>query len=234
MKKIIAAALAAAAAHGAAGAQQQTNISNPRGIAANFDAANLGPILTELGIAWQARTAPNGQAYIEAALGDLYVNLIPAACEGANNTGCVGLSTLALFPGQGVNAQTVMAFGQRYFFTSVGVTPDGAQSYINRYDIADYGIPRGNIESSLVNFAYLAQLFRQEMSSGANTISQEGFADDMSARFLNKAGVVAIGGAMPAGPRHQAAIEENAEIIKMLAADPAAARNKIENPAAKD
>ena len=233
MKHLLAAALAATASIGAASAQDE--ISNPRGMVANFDAANLGPVLSELGLVWQQRTTQEGQPYIAASVGgELMINLIPTACAGAKFTGCVGLHTIALFPGENINYQTVLAFGQKYAFTSVMIAEDASKAAISRYDIADYGIPRGNVDSSLRNFVYLAMMFRQELASGAKTVSLKGYADDMSAGMLNTRTLVETGSdAAKTLPRHQQAMQESAEMISVLFREGEAPRNKIENIGAK-
>lgn len=229
MKNVLAAALAATISIGAASAQDE--ITNPRGMVSNFDAVNLGPVLSELGLVWQQRTTKEGQPYIAASVGgELMINLIPTACAGAKFTGCVGLHTIALFPGDGINYQTVLAFGQKYAFTSVMIAEDASKAAISRYDIADYGIPRGNVSSSLQNFVYLATMFRQELSSGAKTVSLKGYADDMAAGMLNTRALVNVSAeAAQSMPRHQQAMQESAELVSVLFREGEAPRNKIEN-----
>ncbi|MBY0422302.1 MAG: YbjN domain-containing protein, partial [Parvularculaceae bacterium] len=228
MKKFLAAAVAAIAAVGVANAQDE--ISNPRGMVANFDASNLGPVLSELGLVWQQRTTQEGQPYIAASVGgELMINLIPTACSD-KFTNCVGLQTIALFPGRDINYQSVLAFGQKYAFTSVMISQDATKAAISRYDIADYGIPRGNVASSLMNFVYLASMFKSELASGAKTVSLKGYAEDFSATSLNSRGLVAISGAhAEQTPRHQKALMESYEIVNVLFQEGEAPRNKIEN-----
>ncbi|MEQ1929387.1 MAG: hypothetical protein ABL957_02485 [Parvularculaceae bacterium] len=238
MKKL-AAALAATtvlcgAAH-AAGAQPEL-ISNPRGVVSSFDVANIGPILTEMGAVWQQAQAPSGQPYLQvSAGGDLVLNVIPTACQGQNYTGCVGMNTVAFFSGADLNYQTITAFNQRYWFSTAGISEDGSSAYISRYDISDYGIPRGNVAASVLNLVVLAGMFREELASGAKTVSLEGFAEDMSARLLNGRGLSALAGsdAMPHVTRHQMALEETNELIQVLMKDQDAPRNKIENVTSK-
>lgn len=233
MRQVIAGVLAAAAMIGAA--QAQDEISNPRGIVPNFDPANLGPVLSELGLVWQQRATQDGKPYIAASVGgELMINLTPTACTGPKNTNCIGLHTVSLAAGQDLNYQTVLAFGQKYAFTSVMISSDATRAAISRYDIADFGIPRGNIASSLMNFVYLAMQFRQELSSGANTVSLKGYADDMSAGLLNSRALTDVTGAEPGGfSAHSRAMRESAEIIDVLFKEGEAPRNKITNIGAK-
>ena len=184
--KILVAATAACAALGAVANAGQDIVSNPRAMVPNFDVQNVGPVLTELGAVWQEGQANDGQRYIQASVGDgLYLNFIPAACDGSTGKNCVGLSTVAFFSSAAINYQTIAAFNQRYRFAAAGIAADGKTAYISRYDIADYGIPRGNLASSVANLAYLASIFRNEIASSGKTVSLEGYADDMASRLLN-------------------------------------------------
>lgn len=232
--KILVAATAACAALGAVANAGQDIVSNPRAMVPNFDVQNVGPVLTELGAVWQEGQANDGQRYIQASVGDgLYLNFIPAACDGSTGKNCVGLSTVAFFSSAAINYQTIAAFNQRYRFAAAGIAADGKTAYISRYDIADYGIPRGNLASSVANLAYLASIFRNEIASSGKTVSLEGYADDMASRLLNVRGLEDMGGSVETLTRHQAAFEKSAEVIQILMQDSETPRNKIDNIGAK-
>jgi hypothetical protein len=236
MKKTVFSIVAAATAFGAAGAsaQMQDPIVNPRGMVANFDAANLGTVLTELGVVWQERQLADGQRFIAASAGgNLSFNIVPAACLGPNNTGCVGAQMFAMFTGKPATAQSLAAFNASYAFTSVGALPDSSAVYISRYDIADYGIPRGNVASSVFSFFALAERFQQEVIGGTTTVSADGYAEDMSAAYLNraageKAGVVSAA-ASNFATLHQAAFQATPVLARALAESDNAPKNKISN-----
>lgn len=220
---------------GATSAQAQELISNPRGMVANFDAVNLGPVLTELGIVWQERQLSDGRPFIAASIGAaLSFTILPAACLGADGkSNCVGGNFITLFTGGSPNPQSVSAFNQKYVFTSAGMYSDGSSAFLSRYDIADYGIPRGNIASSIYTFFQLAQRFRDEIAS--KTVSADGYADDMSASALNiQSGesiglnvAVATDGSMVGV--HQASLEATPELVRRLINSDNAPRNKITN-----
>lgn len=228
-------AIALAVTAGAANAQTEELISNPRGMVANFDVVNIGPVLTELGIVWQARQLADGRPFIAASIGaELSFNIVPTACLGADGkSNCVGSNVITLFTGGAPNPQSVSAFNQKYSFTSAGMYPDGSSAFLSRYDIADYGIPRGNIASSLYNYFELSQRFRNEI--GTKTVSADGYADDMSASALNveygkSIGLdvaVATDGTLAAV--HQASLEATPELVRKLIASDNAPRNKISN-----
>lgn len=232
MKKMLAAATALFSALGVANAQQQDLVSNPHGMAPNFDIANIGPILTDMGATWQQRQAANGQPYIVLSVGgELVLNVIPTACLGENFTNCVGMNVLALFSGGGLNYQTVTAFNQKYAFSTAGIVENGTNAYLSRYEIADYGIPRGNVASSIVNLVVLADRFSKELATSGQTVSLKGYADDLSSRLLNSRALTSLGGPDAAAPvtRHDIAFEETTELVQMLLSDKDTPRNKIQN-----
>lgn len=228
-------ALALAVSAGAASAQTEELISNPRGMVTNFDVVNIGPVLTELGVVWQERQLADGRVFIAASIGAaLSFNIVPAACLGADGkSNCVGANLITLFTGGSPNPQSVSAFNQKYVFTSAGMYSDGSSAFLSRYDIADYGIPRGNIASSIYNYFTLAQRFRDEI--GTKTVSADGYADDMSAAALTiESGkqvgfdvAVSTDGSMAAV--HRASLEATPELVRKLLASDNAPRNKITN-----
>lgn len=238
MKKMMRASLGAialAVSAGAASAQTDELISNPRGMVTNFDVVNLGPVLTELGVVWQERQLADGRPFIAASIGAaLSFNIVPAACLGSDGkSNCVGANLITLFTGGAPNPQSVSAFNQKYVFTSAGMYSDGSSAFLSRYDIADYGIPRGNIASSIYNYFTLAQRFRDEIAT--KTVSADGYADDMSAAALTiESGkamgfdvAVATDGTMAAV--HRASLESTPELVRKLLASDNAPRNKISN-----
>lgn len=232
MKKLMAAIAALTGALSGANAQEQELISNPRGMVSNFDIASIGPILTEMGAAWQEMRTEDNQPYIAVnAGGGLSMIIAPMACMGPMHTQCVGMNTISFFQGASMNYQTVSAFNQRYAFTSAYISQQGDVAFLSRYDIADYGIPRGNVASSLASFVTLADRFRQELASAGRTVSLEGYPEDLSARFLNAQGFKALAGTEPLAPlsRHQAAFEESTEMALKLIESDATPRNKIQN-----
>ena len=221
----------------AAQEEQPRTLANARLLVDNFDPSNLGPVLTELGVVWQVRQTSNGLTFIVANFGgQLAVNFLPSACLNNGTSNCVGLNTVAFFNSASPNPQTVAAFNQKYAFVSAGVTSDGAGAYISRYDIADYGIPRGNIESSLRNYMALALRFQDELSSARRTVSLDGYADDLSASMLNGRGLESMG--VDTAPKtllqhHLAEFEEAPEVVRIMYEDPRAGKNKIENVTGK-
>jgi hypothetical protein len=195
----------------------------------NFDVANLGPVLTDMGVPWEQRAGPEGEPFIVANLNGYFLNIVPAACSGANKTQCLGAQTFALNEAPAVNQQSINAFNLRYAFLSAGPLSNGY--YLSRYDIADFGIARGNVQSSLASFLSIAAAATQELSGGGQTISTIGFAEDLSASHLNEASAKALGVnvGVNAGDVHLKEIRATPEFVKALAASGAAAFNKIEN-----
>lgn len=221
--------------NGAAIAQQESAISNPNGMVRSFDIATLTPILTELGLEVETYQTPNGKTIIAATYTptNFALNFIPTACQNNNVSNCLGLSTLAMYTVENVNAQTLMAFNEHYHFASTGKFSDGSGVFILRYEIADFGIPRGNIAASIGNFLVLAGKFEKELSDSSPTANQIGYADDMSAKLLNGRGLEAVTGKpQEVSSRleaHQTSFEEIPELVKLMMTDDNAVRNKISN-----
>ena len=231
MKKLISTTAAVVAAFSAAAFAQQSPVSKPNELISSFSAQTVGAVLTELGAVWQAQEA-NGQTYLAAnANGEINFLLVPAACKGANNTQCVGLSMVAIFEGN-ANPQTVTAFNYRYAFASAGLDPSGS-AYIKRYEISDYGMARGNLATSVLVFIEQAKMLQNELATSRRTVAFQGQADDLSARALNRDGLADVYGAKihAANPidAHQIGLDDAAEQIKFFIENKSAPRNKIDN-----
>jgi hypothetical protein len=231
------AAILAGASGFAAGAAEAKQLSNPAATIANFDVASMAPLLTEMGVAWQKLTRDDGSRHILMTVEGLNIDLAPVACRSANGTNCAGLQIVALFEGH-ANPQTLSAFDMKYAFTSSGALSNAPIFYLSRYEIADYGVQRGNIEASLANFVYIAKRFRSEMAASGETVSKEGFADDMSASALNGAAARKSGAMSPAAndlaARHRAELEGTPELVRMLSSLGGGKRlNRIAPPAKK-
>lgn len=234
MKYLAAASAVLLAMGGVASAQFQYEISNPTGIVRNFDIANVGPVLTALGLQWETTDLnQDGAPEIRIVRDGVVFFMTPSACQGANGANCVGAQTFALFSSAPVSQQSINAFNLQVAFVSTGPTPQGY--YVSRYDIADFGIARGNIESSLDSFHGALGLAQNALVGGASTVSTIGYADDLASARLNEASGRALGvevraAAIDADAGHLRAVEQMPEAIKAFAAAAGeAAFNKIEN-----
>lgn len=235
MKIALAAAAALTASIGIAQAQS-SEIPNPRGMVAYFDTTTIGSILSDMNYVWEQRQSRTGQPYVQvSANGEVVFVVVPTACQGEAFTRCVGMNTVAILSGEKFNYQTVTAFNQRYWFSTAGMAPDGRNAYISRYEIADFGIPRGNVAESILNLLYLAEKLRDELATSKRTVSLEGFASDLSASNLNSNALIQVAGAAAVNSvsRHQAAMEESVELVLDLINDAETPRNKVHNVTAK-
>jgi hypothetical protein len=234
-KAFAAAALAASFALTQAQAQgPDFEIPNPRGMVAYFDVESLQSILSDMNYVYDRELlqAQTGQPYLRvSANGKVVFMLIPTACKGANFSKCVGLNVVAIMSGDRFNYQTVTAFNQRYPFSTAGMARDGKNAYVSRYEIADYGIPRGNVAESIVNLLILADKLRDELATSKKTVSLEGYADDLSAANLNSNSLMQLAGvaASESISRHQAAMEDSIELVLALIGDEETPRNKVQN-----
>ena len=203
MKRSMTAAVGAGAAMAltlAAPAHAQSNdltakgapVANPGGILDSLHAEAIIPVLAELGLAYEGATLPNGQKVILAeAPNGLKFQITPTACaRGASR--CKGLNMLALFQTR-ARDRVVSAFNYRYAFVSTGLDESGV-AYISRYDIADYGMARGNLAVSIQTYLYMASLFDRHLYEATNTVSRDPDPADLSAHALNMAEVLADDG----------------------------------------
>ena len=199
---------------------------------ANFDVQNVIPILQEMGLSIEGRTDDSGNKLLLAqASSGLRFALIPVACQNGANSGCVGMNMLALFPQ--APQRDVNSFNYRYAFVSAGVHPTNSTSYVSRYMIADYGIPKGNIASNIYNFIALAEQFSKVVNDARQTVSLESDPDDLAAYSLNLAAAQADPMAnMMLGETisiHQVGMEKTADQVAMLARADKADPGKIIN-----
>lgn len=228
-----AAALALAVSISSATAQnnmgESSGLSNPTTVVPKFSVQTVGPVLNELGMPWQVRQLDNGAQYIHAASGSMQFILFFTVCQGSQ---CSGMQAVTFFNDANANPQTVQAFNVRYPFGTAGIDQNGS-AYVSRYDIADYGIPRGNIASSVVNFLGLAEMFAGELANAHQTVSLEGYADDLASSSLNRQALNHFTGVDSAmtmqADAHRDGFEQGAEMIRMLLKDEATPRNKIQN-----
>ncbi len=239
MKKLIGIMAAAAAVLSTAAAQnnfsdaaQAPVVANPTTVLKNFDIQRIGPVLTELGVTWQTVTASDGtNAVVANYAGVINFYMQPTACQSVGGSNCVGLLIFSPYEGS-ANPQTVRAFNDRYPFTRTTLDASGG-AFITRYDIADYGVPRGNVAHSITNFLTLANRFQSELSSASQTVSLEGYADDLAASSLNLVGLKNLTGetahASLPNERHQQSFDEATDNIVRLIADKSLPRNKIKN-----
>ena len=238
MKKLLWAAAALSLAT-TANAQNSFNtpstagpVANPTSTISNFDIQSVGPVLNELGITWQPYSGNNGETVIAAnANGELNFLLAPAACRLNENSDCVGLQMVAMFDGQ-VNPQSISAFNYRYAFSSAGLDDSGS-AYLNRYEISDYGVPRGNLAISILVFIQQAKQLGTELATAGRTVALQGYASDLSATALNYNSLENVVGdqahVQSAMDLHAIGFEDSAERVKHFIADKTAPRNKINN-----
>lgn len=180
----------------ASGAAAQSNtlkddapVRNPSAPMISLHAEAVMPLLTELGIDHQGATLPGGQKVVLAtAPNGLKFQITPTACD-ESGTRCKGVNMLALFNTR-AQERTVSAFNYRYAFVSTGLDDSGV-AYVSRYDIADYGVPRGNLAVSVQTFLYMASLFDRHLYEASNTVQKRPSDMDLAAHGLNMRQVMA-------------------------------------------
>ncbi len=211
-------------------------ISKPSEMMYDYDVETTIPLLQEMGISWEGRTAPNEAKVIlaQAENGIKFV-LAPTACSRGVDDGCNGVNMIAVFDGK-ADQRTVQAFNYKYPYTSAGIDNNGS-AFLSRYDIADYGTPRGNFATSLEVFLAQAAYFKDTLANAKKTYSQAAYSDDMAANALNMKIVLAdevlaekIG---LDDDSHEVSLEQTAEFVSVLFQAGEQVADKIMNNIAK-
>ncbi len=147
-------------------------ISNPAGILENFDVANLLPLVQEMGFQAEAGQFESGNDYIRAVVDGVIVVMQPMACQQLRSS-CGGLSIMVYYTAANPSLAALVKYNQDRLFAKAGLTSDGF--FVNRYEIADYGIPRGNVRSSVINLRRAVDNV-QQMLIDAERVSDAGEA----------------------------------------------------------
>ncbi|HXI87731.1 MAG TPA: YbjN domain-containing protein [Parvularculaceae bacterium] len=171
MRNVILAAGVGALAIGLAGgavAQTSNSLATMPGLRSTlpgFDLASLAAIAQELG--FQAETISNddGSADLKITTPNGPIFAHPTVCDGST---CVGLELYAFFgSASNVSLDQLNEFNKRLFAKALTA---GGSVILNRYEIADFGIPKGNVAANLTNFKAIANDF-YDFLSGAGSAS---------------------------------------------------------------
>jgi len=212
-----------------------SRVENPGEPIVSFDVENIGPILTELNFPWQLRTTPDGRFYILVTGPDQTILILsPLACRNYSSrpngnlppTGCVGLQIVSIFEGDS-DPDLIQAFNNRYLFAHIGINEAG-NAYLNRYDIADYGIARGNVATIISTFVDLAERYQTTVASQSRIVSGGQSARIRVAAVADAVNQFSLQSSQN-NDRHSDLQKEAARHLDSLFRDLATARNKIIN-----
>jgi hypothetical protein len=137
-------------------------VTNANDIWFSWDAARIVALATELGdTAEQDTDTDGGPPYVgvTTASGLKYI-IEPTACDHSN---CAGFQLTAEFD-TATTADQMNRFNLFRSFTKSYV--DGSNTFITRYEINDYGIPKGNVAADMTNFEAVAATFADYLSTG--------------------------------------------------------------------
>jgi hypothetical protein len=144
-------------------------LTTPNKVLPGFDVNQIAEIAGEIGyentvVTWSDKTQG---VEIDTDAGTFYAT--PEVCkEGA----CYGLAISALFgPDTNVPLSAINYFNHHREFTKA-YSHEG-RLYLTRYEIADFGIPKGNIAHNMSNFVAIATDFADFLTTGAKTSSYE-------------------------------------------------------------
>lgn len=192
MKTLTGAVFAVAWFFGAAVAEPgalsaSSKIRNPSAPLTSLHAESLIPIVSQLGYSYEGVTLPGGEKALLVETGDgALFQITPMACDPSGR--CRGMHLVSMFKAD-VERRTVMAFNDRYAFVSAGMSTDDT-AYLSRYEIADFGLPRGNIAVSIEVFLETSRLFTEHLERAARDLKQAPRASDLAANGLNMRGLM--------------------------------------------
>lgn len=200
-------------------------VSAPTELIANYDLDTLEGLLRELGLA-SKKGLSNGEPYLAARYRDLDFIVTPEACRGEAKTDCRGAHLIAVFQGRAFDQRAVNRFNATFAFASAGLDPSG-DAFISRYEICDYGAPRGNFALGVAVFVNLALRYRDMLSetapaeARAQTVSLSETAQEAG---LRQSAIHFDGGAaFSLLEDSEAAVARRGRLI----ADPATPRNRL-------
>jgi len=153
-----------------AAAQDINAVTGRTGLVTNFDLPTLTRILRELKLPHQVAPGTNGRFINIGFANGVRATLGRNACR-ADGLTCKGLTITARF-GAGKAGWSELeklrranSFNARNSFIKAGVDGEG-QFYLIRYELADFGVSRGAVATSLLVFANLAQQYREHLFAG--------------------------------------------------------------------
>lgn len=200
-------------------------IRNPSAPLTSLHAEELIPILVQLGLQYEGATLPGGEKVLLAtAPSGQRFQVAPTACDAEGR--CRGVHLSSLFY-TSAERRTVSAFNDRYAFVSAGISRDG-MAYLSRYELADFGLPRGNLGVSIEVFLETAELFAEHLADSPKGLKQPPQATDLAANGLNtQTRLKALGGSFlsnsitsmgPVVPHsHAISFEQTNDIVETFA-----------------
>lgn len=187
MRTLVISAMTAVLGFGAANADDgalsiSSKIRNPSAPLTSLHAEALIPIVSQMGLDYEGVTLPNGDKalLVSTATGSRF-QITPMAC--GQDGRCKGMHLVSMFETD-VDRRTVSAFNDRYAFVSAGLSKQDL-AYLARYEIADFGLPRGNIAVSIDVFLETSRLFADHLEQATGKLKQAPDGSDLSANALN-------------------------------------------------
>jgi len=150
----------AAPALGMMTAKAADTVEDAYGIMNNLAASELMPLMTELNLSPEYRTRDEGEDYLFLTDADsgLSFYAVPSACTDGK---CVGIEFLVPLSNRQISSEAVDKYKKISFIKVNNMEADNYVS-VSRYEIADYGIARGNLQASIENLLVLAKRVREE------------------------------------------------------------------------
>ena len=137
-------------------------ISNPTGLVYDLSADSLMPLFTEMNMSPEKFQTDDGKSYIVLTEPDsgLTIVAIPEACTSGK---CIGVNFVVIFSDSTLANDRITYFNSTFSFVKVVKSEESNRVEVYRYEIADFGIPRGNLRESVMNLVALSKKVRAEL-----------------------------------------------------------------------
>ena len=155
----------------------------------NFDAQTIAPVMQAAGASVSVTPISGEASALRIETDGLVGYVVPRACRN-ETANCAGGRWLISFSGN-VNRDAAMRFNQLDFIKVVQMS-NGAWA-LTRYDIADYGVPQGNLVVTAGVFFAIAKDFQSQVYSSGGTSNDVSFeVDDRVVQGLNASALNAV------------------------------------------
>lgn len=195
-------------------------LQNPTGIVSSFTLKEIQSVLSEIGIASEQGKIGDFPTVRAQTPDGFRFTLTPLAC--LQDGRCVGLDIMAVYTdsSQIASPAIINEFDAGYPFLDA-MQPNPNTVVLNRYAIADFGIPRGNIASNITNFIGIALNFPAFVRSYGQVSQLEKLTPSAAAILSERSAE-----AFDAGRAHFGAPSMTRDLIDAV---PASDRNSLYN-----
>ena len=140
------------------GGSQIPEISNPKGMIADYTPTSVGRVLTDMGLSWKVENV-EGNSVVFANVYGMAVLFLMSNCDDPSDPqGCTDLRMLSVFTGRSFSPINLMRFNVNNVFAFAGSGGD-QEIFFRRFDFEIHGVTRENLRTSILSFRLFAEQF---------------------------------------------------------------------------